>query len=216
MSDENIVTKEEIIEYICNGKLNDAPKQICDRIKKLNDAVLDALHLYLYTDTYEVKLTKKELDDLIKKCEFLNSLNVKDTKETRAEFLSHMLGDIEIQPDGNKVIHNIEMLGIPSLKNSKTDQLLTKDDLEALTPLKLKEWLKDRKWTYKDLAEAIGASEGTIKNWIIKGEIPEWAKRSVLYIQKCEEFEKKLFDCIEEHTTIKESLRDFKDLLDNI
>ena len=41
----------------------------------------------------------------------------------------------------------------------------------------VKQVCKELGITQKELAERIGISEGTVRNWSSKGEIPEWGKK---------------------------------------
>ena len=211
---EEKLSKDDKIEAICEV-LKNADTLICNTIKNLNDMVFEALTMYIFSDNYEIKFTKKEIKNIIEKCEYLNSLDIEDSVENRSNFLHHLLGDVSVQQNGSLVIHNMELVGL-GIKKEKAEQLLSDADLETLTPFALKEWLKERKWTYKDLAEAIGAVESTVRNWMTKESLPEWAKRSILYIQKCEALQEKFDNSSVEALSIKERLQDFKQLINEL
>ena len=78
---------------------------------------------------------------------------------------------------------------------------------EELTTAQLKQFLKEKKWSYQDLADNIGSVESTIKNWSTKGEVPLWAKKSILMIQYID-------NILAENRKIKKEVFDIKNKVD--
>ncbi|EAL3061067.1 hypothetical protein A6E35_09200, partial [Campylobacter coli] len=64
-------------------------------------------------------------------------------------------------------------------------------DCDEITPIFIKDLLKQYNWNYKDLANNIGAVDTTIRNWVSTGNIPEWAKKSISYIVTIEKLKRK-------------------------
>jgi len=206
---------ERFSDFSCE-ELQEVFHNHCDRIDSLKEGIKEVLLIYMYSDAHEVKLTKKEAEKIIDKCEFLNKLPIEDSKDTRIKFLRYLVGDIDLLEDGTVILKNLSDTGIPVFKKTKTPQYVTEDELETITPLYVKEFIKEKKWTYKDLAEAIGAGESTLKAWISKGEIPEWAKRTILLMQKIDTLMQEKNEAQSESYIIKERLQDFKKLLNDI
>lgn len=213
--------KDNIVKATCK-ELGITQKELIKRCEALRNVVVEALYIYAKDELQDVNLASKDKKEVVERCEYLNNFTSDDEESLKQTFIKHLKGEQTIEVNG-MITGSIEDV-FPAMRNidsnpltkSKTKQIITNEEIEIVTPLKLKEWLKERKWGYRDIAEAIGASEGTIKNWVIKGEIPEWAKKSISYIQKYEALQVMLNESNDEIRYIKEHLQDFKKLLNNI
>lgn len=175
------MNNENIVKLIC--KELGIPKKELDGIKM---PIVEGLHKY-YTEKLEsITMTKNEVNELL---EHVRDIN--DKYDTTPEIVSQLLnGEISIV-DGqvSKIVSMDEAFeNMPYLKDvfKKNKQELI--DTSFITPLFLKQFCKEKEWTYKDLADHIGAVEGTVRSWVVKGEIPEWAKKSIAYIHKIDTF----------------------------
>jgi len=205
------------INPLCK-ELEKAFDEFQGKLSKFDTKICEGLNDYMFLDIHNVKLTKKEFSDIIKKCDFIHSLK-NYNKITSQDIQMYLNGAIDITKDASRVIKDISLLGGVFPKGfsiKKAGQYITKEELETVTPLFVKEFIKAKKWTYKDLAEAIGAGESTLKAWISKGTIPEWAKRTILLMQKVDRLSQEHTQAKSEAYTIKERLQDFKELLSDI
>lgn len=177
------MSEENIVKRVCK-ELGITQREAL----KYNDYALKGFYLYHTQNLDSVKLTKKEQEQILKKLSEYNKLNISD--ENKADIVRGLLND-DYKIVGDTLYKNSDPFSFlePFVGKLKDKEIINVDFID-ITPKFIKELTKAYSWTYKDLAENIGAVETTVRNWMSKGEIPEWAKKSISYIVTIKKIEK--------------------------
>ncbi|EFN2206337.1 hypothetical protein HKC13_001832 [Campylobacter coli] len=160
-------------------------------ISQLKNEILDGFLEYWKKDLDSAFISKKESATILKNLKTLNSLKI-DIKDFNKELIRGILNG-EYEFSGSDIIkkENIKdfFSFFPELNFSDKKKVYI--DCDEITPIFIKDLLKQYNWNYKDLANNIGAVDTTIRNWVSTGNIPEWAKKSISYIVTIEKLKRK-------------------------
>ncbi|MFW2605208.1 helix-turn-helix domain-containing protein [Aliarcobacter butzleri] len=79
--------------------------------------------------------------------------------------------------EDNKIIHNIAEIALDNLPFQDKETTISKQILMHLSDNRniIKKTCTELGITQKELAEKLGASEGTVRNWSSSNDLPSWA-----------------------------------------
>ncbi|OCL85711.1 hypothetical protein AAX26_01778 [Aliarcobacter thereius] len=103
--------------------------------------------------------------------------------------------------NNDEIIYKISEIALCSFFNEDKKNLICQEILKHLSDNTdiIKKTCKELELTQKELAEKLGASEGTVRNWSSSNELPQWALNFI--------------ETILEHKKDKEIATKFKELL---
>lgn len=156
------------------------------KIEKYSLEALRGLYEYHLLNLDSIKLTKQEAADILSILDKADKINA--VGDEKVEYVRGLLND-EYSIAGNKLIKNQDLFDFLSFSGIGKEKLKMNTVTARITPKFIKDMTKVYNWTYKDLADNIGAVETTVRNWMSKGEIPEWAQKSISYIVTIKELE---------------------------
>ncbi len=182
--------KENLIRAVCK-EIRVTYRQL----ENIKSDILEGFLEYHANNLDNLKLTSKEGQEIFKKIKHMNSLSFDDKKDIKEVTRGFLNKEYDIDDCGRviKLVSPVEIFGpnyifaCRSLNKVKSVEIIEQE----VTPKMVKDLLKEYNWTYKDLADNIGAVDTTIRNWMSKGEFPKWATKSILYIITIEELRKR-------------------------
>lgn len=192
------------VEGIAFNKICKILQTTAKKIKKYSPETLKGFYEYHFLDLDGIKLTKQEATEILSILD--NADNINAIGDKKVEYVRGLLND-EYYISENKLMKKQDLFDFLSFAGLTKEKYKMTIVSTQITPKFIKDMAKSYNWTYKDLADSIGAVETTVRNWMSKGEIPEWAKKSISYIVTIRELERQKGSSNNELDEIKNALR---------
>ena len=180
------------------------------KIEKFSPEALKGLYEYHLINLDSIKLTKQEATDILSVLEKADKINA--VGDEKVEYVRGILND-EYCISENKLIKKQDFFDFLSFSGIGKEKYKMNTITTPITPKFIKDIAKSYNWTYKDLADNIGAVETTVRNWMSKGEIPEWAQKSISYIVTIKELERQKSSSKDELKEVKNAIRTLMDTI---
>lgn len=174
------------------------------KLQKYTPETIKGFYLYHVVDLDKIKLTKQEATEILSILDNADKINAQG--DTKVEYVKGLLND-EYYISGNQLIKKQNFFDFLPFSGLGKEKHKMNTVSVQITPKFIKDLTKNYNWTYKDLADNIGAVETTVRNWMSKGEIPEWAQKSISYIVTIRQLEQQQGSSNDELQELKNAIR---------